>query len=436
MNTFKPFQIGLIGFFAVLAIVAIVALTTYQSTKKDATQVYGDRIVVWGTLSQEAFTAVFKDISATDRAFSVVEYRQFDETAFDFELVNAIAEGRSPDLIVLSSNAMTTHRSKLLPISYDNLTERYIKDTFIDGVGVFMFDEGTYGLPFAVDPLVMYWNRDALASAGIAQAPRTWEELLSSVVAKLTVRDTSKNIHKSGLAFGEFRNVAHAKEVLLLLSLQTGSKMISAVANSYNVTLNEAQGDSTINPPLEAAVQFFTLFSNVDNQLYSWNRAMMRDSEAFLSGDLALYFGFGSEYQSLQQKNPNLNFDVASVPQGEQATALRTYGEFYSFAIPKASTHVQEAFAVANVLTTKDSVNALTHSLRMAPVRSDLIAEGDENPYRSVILQSALIARGWLDPGVAKSNNIFMRLIEGVVSNSMGINDAVGDAIGRLILAY
>ena len=163
---------------------------------------------------------------------------------------------------------------------------------------------------------------------------------------------------------------------------------------------------------------------------------MQEDTDAFLSGDLALYFGFGSEYQSLQQKNPNLNFDVASVPQGEQATALRTYGEFYAFAIPKASTHVQEAFAVANVLTTKESVNTLTHLLHMAPVRSDLIAEGDENPYRSVILQSALIARGWLDPGTAKSDDIFMRLIEGVVSNSMRINDAVADAIDRLTLAY
>jgi ABC-type glycerol-3-phosphate transport system substrate-binding protein len=434
MNTFRPFQIGLIGIFGILAVIAIVVLTTYQAQKANKEQAYGESVVIWGTLSQDVFKSQIQDIARIDKAFHVVEYRQFDEASFDYELINAIAEGRSPDLVVLSANALTTHRSKLIPISYEALSQRYFKDTFIDGAEIFAFTEGSYGVPFAVDPLLLYWNRDLFASNGLAQAPRSWEAIVADVVPHTTLRDTTRNILKSALAFGEVRNVKEAKAVLMLLALQTGSKMVVAEEDRYIVSLNETQTGGGL--PFENAVQFFTDFSNTQSTRYTWNRAMPMDTNAFLAGDLALYFGLGSEYKEIVDKNPNLNFDIAPVPQGANATALRTYGEFYAFAIPKASDNKQGAFAVANLLTRKDNVDTLTRGLNFAPVRRDLISESDNDLYRRVVLESALIARGWLDPGKEESDAIFMQMIEDVVSNRARVNDAVGDAIDRLILAY
>lgn len=434
MNNLRPFQIALIGIFGFFAVVAVIILTTYQAKKSNLEQAYGDSIVIWGTLPQDAFKTLIQDISKVDKAFHVVEYRQIDKESFDFELVNAIAEGRSPDLVILSSNALTTHRSKLIPISYETISQRYFRDTFTDGAEIFAFPEGTYGVPFAIDPLVLYWNRDLLSSSGIAQAPRSWEAVVSEVVPAVTVRDTNRNVLKSALAFGEYRNVTQAKGVLMMLALQTGSKMVTTQENTYHVTLNETIGEG--GAPFEAATQFFTDFSNVTSPRYSWNRAMPADTEAFLSGDLGLYFGLGSEFQSLREKNPNLNFDVAPVPQGLNATILRTYGDFYAFAIPKATKNQQGAFAVANILAKKDNAHTLTESLYMAPARRDLLAEKDSNLFVRVIVESALIARGWLDPGDSESDKVFMQLVEDITSNRVRINEAVNDAIDRLILAY
>src|SRR5690606_26735427 len=158
------------------------------------------------------------------------------------------------------------------------------------------------------------------------------------------------------------------KETLLLLALQSGSQMVSAQEDRYKVNLNIPiqQGARA---PLESAVQFYTDFSNVNSPLYTWNRSMPLDKNAFIAGDLGLYFGFASEVADIEGKNPNLNFDVAMVPQGSSATALRTYGDFYALSIPRASDNAAGAFRVAQVLSGARSSQLLASGSGMASAR-------------------------------------------------------------------
>ena len=435
MNTLRPFQLVLLALFGLLAIIALIFLSLYQASKQSEELAYGERVLIWGTLPQDTFKRLFQEITKTDKPFNAVEYRQIDERTFDDELVNAIAEQKSPDLIVLSGDALVSHRAKLFPIPYESFPVRDFKDTFIDGAELFMFAEGIYGIPFAVDPLVMYWNRDLFATNAIANPPRTWEEVVSVVVPKISQKTNTREITQSGIAFGEYRNIENAKEILMMLALQTGSKLTGAEANKYVVELNEAHNDS-VSRPFESVLQFYTDFSNVNSPLYSWNRAVSSAKSTFLGGDLALYFGRGSELSDIANKNPNLNFDIAPVPQGANATVFRTYGNMYAFAIPKESPNRQGAYAVARVLSGQLPAQALTGALGMAPVRRDLIGAGSKDAFVRVIFESALIARAWLDPDRTKSSDIFKQMVEDVVSNRSRVGDAVGDAVDRLELAY
>ena len=51
-------------------------------------------------------------------------------------------------------------------------------------------------------------------------------------------------------------------------------------------------------------------------------------------------------------------------------------------------------------------------------------------------MSSALIARGWLDPGADASDTILMQMVEDVVSNRARVGTAIADALKRLTLAY
>lgn len=435
MKNMRPFQIVLLAVFGFLGVIAIVFLSAYQAQKNEEESLYGPKVVIWGTLSQESFKHVLQEIDRTDKAFKVVEYFEVPEETFDSEFVNAIAEGRSPDLIILKSDSLVLHRAKLYPIPYDSYSRRDFQDAFVDGAELFALQDGLYGLPFAVDPLVMFWNRDMFSSNGLAQAPVTWESIVADVVPKLTIKDASRNVTQSAVSFGEYRNVAHAKEILMLLALQSGSKMVTEKNKQYEVSLNDPIISGS-RAPLEATLQFYTDFSNVNSPLYSWNRSLPMDKDAFLAGDLGLYFGPGSEIKDIEGKNPNLNFDLAVVPQGVGATARRTYGDFYAFAIPRATKNAQGAFAVSRVMTNSQNSQLLATTFDMSSTRRDNISAGDENLYRKIILESALIARGWFDPESDESDSVFMQMVEDVVSNRLRIGDAVGDAIDRLILIY
>tara|TARA_B100000745_G_scaffold273683_1_gene202196 strand:+ start:1138 stop:2442 length:1305 start_codon:yes stop_codon:yes gene_type:complete len=434
MMNLRPFQIVLLGTFTFLAFLSLIVLSNTKGTTNTEELAYGERVVIWGSLDDDMFDIVFRNITQEDKAFGVVEYYQIDERNFDDEFINAIAEGRSPDMIVLPAESLVKHRAKLLAIPDDSYPYTSYRNNFVDGSEIYVLRDGIYALPFAVDPILLFWNRDIFASNGLAQAPRTWEEIVANVVPRITQRDNSRNILRSSIAFGEYRNVLQAKEVLMMLALQSGSDMVTDGERGYFLGINQSSAGGRA--PLEASLQFYTDFSNANSPTYSWNRAMPTDKNAFVSGDLALYFGYGSEAENINNKNPNLNFDVAQVPQGGTATALRTYGTFYGFAIPRASGNINGAFNVAQKLTSAQVNDELTRALNMASPRRDVVAVGDSSPYRNNMLQSALIARTWLDPDPEASSDIFLRMVEDVVSNRSRAGGAVGDAINRLLLEY
>ncbi|MDC1205655.1 extracellular solute-binding protein [Candidatus Pacebacteria bacterium] len=435
MANLRPFQIFLLAAFVVLAIVAIVLLNGFSSSNSEGEKAYGERVLVWGTLDASVFDSTISELETNDEGLRVVDYVQIDPRTFNDEFLNAVAEGRSPDLILLPSSEFVQNRSKLLALSYETVPLRDFKNTYIDGAEIFARPDGVYALPLGVDPVVMYWNRDLFANNGLAQAPTTWESIVSTAVPTLTRRDNNRNITQSALAFGEVRNIQNAKEIMLLLTLQSGSGMIIEDQGRYLVQLNQSLGGNGL-PPFEVSVQFFTNFSNSNTQLYSWNRSRPLDRSAFISGDLAMYFGYGSEVDIIQGQNPNLNFDMADVPQGASATINRTYGEFYGFAIPKASQNTQGAFRLASLLTRPDIAAVITEGLGIAPAQRSAVAAGSGGLFRQIILSSALVARAWLDPDQVQSDLIFREMIEDVTSGRKSFSQAASDAIQKISLAF
>lgn len=434
MQNLRPFQIGLLLAFAVVAIVSIVALASFKGFSVNAVNPYGNEVVIWGTLDESAFSSVIYEIIKDDKNFQVVKYVQKDERTFKSELVNAIADDRGPDAIVLSHADLVSLRSKLQPFSYSTISRRTLRDTHIDGAEIFALQDGLYAVPFLVDPLLMYWNRDLFSTGGIAGAPATWESL-TDTVEQLTLRDATRNIQQATVAFGEYINVIHPKDVLLTLLHQSGSQLVEEDSNRYRIAINTVAGNEGLQP-LHSVAQFYTEFSNSASPLYSWNRTFQDDRSAFLGEKLALYFAPGSEYQRLLQQNPNLNFDAANVPQGSGATVKRVYGEFYGLAIIKASANPQGAYRAILRLTDPAVASVVSESLQMAPTHRSLLAAGSSDPIRQVIFTSALIARGWLDPGSDASNEIFRQMVEDIVSGRQKVSGAVIDTVKRLELAF
>jgi len=419
-----------------LALLSLILLRGFSPNTSAENNPYGPRVVIWGPFPFNDVEDVLQQITDEEEAFGVVDYVFVSKEQFADRFLNAIAEGNAPDLVMLPHTELVSQRSKLLPIPYDTdgFSTRNIRDRYVDGAEIFALQNGLYAVPYVVDPLVLYWNRDLFAGAGLSGPPRSWEQLVGEAVGALTVRDNSRTILQSALAFGEFRNVRNATAVLSLLMMQSGSTLVTETDRGYEVALNESLVGGR--PPLEAALQFYTDFANASNPLYSWNRAQAEDRQAFIAGDVAMYFGFASEAAMIQDRNPNLNFDVAPVPQGSSATVARTYGNFYGLAIPRASRNPQGAFVAARTLASAQNSLNMAVAVGYTPVHRAALTAGTSDAYAAVGYEAALVARGWLQPDSASTDTAFQSMVEDVNSARSRVGSAASDAINRLIMAY
>jgi ABC-type glycerol-3-phosphate transport system substrate-binding protein len=418
------FQVILIGVFVAITLIGVFVFSSYKGSSKDAVSV-----TIWGTISQITFNNIIAKTSLYQSKEFTLQYVEKTEEQFDNDFIEALASGTGPDILMLPSGKILKHRNKVFPIPYTVFTQRQFKDAFIEGTELYMAPEGVLAMPISVDPLVMYWNRSIFTEAKLTQPPAYWDEFynLANTVSK---KDGALNISRSAVAFGEFGNVAHAKEIIMNLAMQAGTPITKWGDNKVVSVFAESMGKSII--PAEAAVNFYTEFSNPAKGSYSWNRSLPYSTGYFLSGDLALYFGFASEIGDLQYKNPNLNFDAAAVPISREGGSDVSYANFNAFAITKASQKINAAFSVISILTGADGAKAFSEGVKLPPARRDLLKTKPVDAYQSVFYNSAIRSRGWLDPLPTETNMVIKDMVESITSGRSRTGEAVAKA-GREI---
>ncbi|MFA6095893.1 MAG: extracellular solute-binding protein [Candidatus Paceibacterota bacterium] len=409
-------------FTAILVFFAVAGAALFSFVKNDGSS-QAPTLSMWGDIDKAVMSRFLADISLDYPDQVNVDYVQKDRVRLEPDLIEALARGSGPDLILLPQDLIVKELDKFYQIPFDTYSKRVFQDSFIEEGEMYFTPTGIVGLPFSIDPLVMYWNRDIFATAGSAKPPATWTDF-AALVPKVTKKDSGGSITQSLVSFGEVRNVDHAKDIISLLAMQAGTPIIAWNANGSLKSVLSAGGGSLV--PGEEAVRFFTEFSNPVKSLYSWNRSLPTAKNSFVSGRLALYFGYASELPGLRAANPNLNFDIAAVPQAGGRTM--TYGKMRAIALLKASPNISAAYTAATTLTSAPVIARWIAKSNLPPVRRDLLSAVPGDAYKAVFYQGALTAKAWLDPNKDVSDVIFMKLVEDVTSGKSRISEAVRTA--------
>ncbi|MBP9710862.1 MAG: extracellular solute-binding protein [Candidatus Pacebacteria bacterium] len=420
----STFQIIVLGVCAALILIGVGVFASFGGLGNEDT--VGD-VTIWGTVDSSIMDRLISTMLSGDKAFSGVDYVEKSPTTYHADIVNAMATGKAPDLVFLSQEEIGIFEDKLLIIPYGMVSQATFLSSFIDESQVFLTDEGELALPFMVDPVVMYWNRDLFSSAGVASPPKFWNDFLT-LAPKMTSLDAGANITKSAVGLGQWQNVANAKAILSTLFMQAGDKVVVRKGSGdLEVVLGDVPTNAPSNPA-ESALRFYTEFTNPSKTTYSWNRTLPLSTTAFVAGDVAVYFGFASEYPSLAARNPNLPFAVARVPQVEGSSIRATYGRLTGMVIPRNASNPNGAAQIAQRLSSAESVSTLSALTGLPPVRRDVTIKTSDNAAMGVFVESALIARGWVDPDSTKTDAIFRTMIESVVSGRLDSGGAVNEA--------
>lgn len=376
-------------------------------------------ISFWGTMPEKLAQVLISDFNQRFKDIKV-NYRELKPDAYIADLVNALASGAGPDVFLLPSEQILKQKDKVVILNSTVYPLRAYRDNFADIAEIYALPEGIVGLPFEIDPLALYWNRDLFRNAGLAKPPSDWNEF-SEAAIKLKTADGQKII-TAGAALGEFANIKNAKDILAMLMLQNGNKILDPE------TLKPVFGlRGAVLSPGEEALLFFISFSDPKKETYTWNKSQPEALSAFASGRLAMYLGFASDIESILALNPHLNFDVAATPQisGKPKT---TFAKSSALAVLKQSQNIPAALTFIYDLTGFNQQELLAKNSFKAPALRSVLAKSQKDPVLETFYQSAVRSLGWLDPDPGKTRAIWQEMSESVLSGSKRINQAVTDA--------
>jgi ABC-type glycerol-3-phosphate transport system substrate-binding protein len=415
------FQIMLMVVFGAFAVAGILVFAFAVGGNSQGAGI--GKVVIWGTLDKGAVNSMLDTAAQANPQLQQVSYVQKNDATYNQTISSALAQNAGPDMFIVSSDYATQNEPEVSSIPYAQLTVVQFQNIFAEAANVYLGGGGVIAIPFAVDPMVLYWNRDMLSSAGYAQPPATWETL-QGMAPQLTVRDGSGNIQKSAIALGTYQNIGNAKADLSLLMLQEGSPIVTRDASGKLAPGIVAQNSGTASQAGEQALAFYTGFADPSQAYYSWNGAMQDARTAFAAGDTAFYVGYASEFPEIAAMNPNLNFTVAPIPQFKNANHSTDFGRVYAFAIPRVSTNPQGALLAAKLLDSATTTNALAASLGIAGARRDVLSM-QQSGYAALFASMAIITDTWPDPDPVQTEALFRAMIEDTISGAATLPQAL-----------
>ena len=119
-------------------------------------------------------------------------------------------------------------------------------------------------------------------------------------------------------------------------------------------------------------------------------------------------------------------------PQIRGNTARITFGEMQAIAIAKNGARTGASFQVAYLLTGKDISDEIGKVFKLPPPRRDILAVKQTDSFNSVFYDSALMARGWLDPAPKETYTILKDMAEGISSGRFRVSEAVSQASAEM----
>lgn len=380
-------------------------------------------VVIWGTISSDFMEPLIQQYNIKAKTYRV-SYKEVNENRFVSTLVDALANGAGPDMILAPYQIIISQSSRLYPYPLTSITEKTYKDAYVDGASVFWSPYGALALPVSIEPMVLFYNRTLLSKHGIANPPTHWDEFID-ITPKLTVIN-NKSFTESAIALGSYSNVPYTKDILITIVNQLGQAAVLQLYGSngltYDVLVNKPVMGKEEVYPLTTAVRFITQFTDQSKETYTWSQFLSSAPELFIAEKLAMYIGYSGEFSGLQSSNQKLDFGMTYLPQIKDANTFTTGMRMYGLATLRQTRNPQAALVTESTLSGVQWSSSIASAVGgISPLKSVISQSG----LPEVISRSALIARGWPDIYYNQSSELFARMMDEILSGRSLLTDAV-----------
>jgi len=401
----------------------------------------------------------FEEIIANYKAlhpYVTINYRKLRYSEYEKELLEALAEDKGPDILSLHNTWMKKYQTKLAPLPAElsmvyqtskgtikkevvseirktkSLSLKDLKNNFVDAVyGDVVLKDGEknaekiFGLPLALDSLALYYNKDLLNNASIAEPPVFWNREFQQMVKKLTKQDEKGQIIQAGVAMGGSTNIERYSDILSVLMMQNGAVMADQNGNVTFDKIPSALQGQNYSPGLEA-LRFYTDFSNPAKEVYSWTSNLNNSLSMFISGKLAMMFGYAYHMPTIKSQAPKLNFSVAKLPQIEGNISNVNFTNYWVEAVSNKSQHINEAWDFVQFATKAEQAKSYLEKTEKPAALRALVDQQIESSEISAFAEQVLTAKSWYhgeDPNAAEA--VISDMIDSINKGESDIEEAI-----------
>ncbi len=396
-------------------------------------------------------------------SFITINYRKLTYSEYEEALLDALAEDRGPDIFSIQNTWVRKYQTKISPLpdsismvypvvkgslkkevipelrTSKSITVTEVKNSFVDTVynDVVLTDQSDnkskiYGLPLSIDTLAMYYNKDLLNNAGIAQLPAYWNKDFQQAVRKLTKQDLKGDLIQSGVALGGSANIERSVDILAALMMQNGAVMMEGNSVKFNVIPPIFQ-ERGYNPGMEAA-RFYSDFANPAKEVYAWNNQLDNSLRNFIDGKLAIFFGYSYHLPVIQAQAPKLNFALAKFPQIEGNPTEANVANYWLETVSAKSKYKNEAWDFIQFMTTKpEQVKKYLARTKYPTALRSLVNEQLNDEELNVFASQLLIAKSWYwGKDFVAAEKAINEMIDAIVANPEQLETAVNVAASRV----
>ena len=381
-------------------------------------------LTVWGVDPQEFFQENLTGYE-TLRPNARVDYEEINPATYENDLINALAAGKGPDVIMFRNSWLPKHHNKLIAVQELQLKLKTFQELFPAVVEQDFAPDGKIrALPLYIDTLALFYNQNTFDKAGLAVPPQDWLDF-QNLIPKLRQKDSAGRLAKPAAAIGgSGKTIDKAEDLLMLLMLQAGAKMTDAEFTQATFAGNVGG----FLPGLDA-LNFYAKFSDPKDIYYTWNDSLENSLDNFAKGDTAMIFNYASNRPAIKNKNPFLSFKAAEMPQPANSEKAVNYPDYWGLAVTNNSQNPDWAWDLVLYLTANEPAaeNYLKISNRPPALRT-LVQKYADHPELGVFAKQALSARSWPQIDKEQIRTIFSDMISAVISGQLDSPAAAGQA--------
>ena len=245
----------------------------------------------------EAYAKTKPDVTVNLLSSSLREMEQ--------KLSAAIPTGTGPDIFDIGSGISIKFSDAGLLDPNPTDVDTYLKSGAWNKFTVDWFTQKgkTYGLPLLEGRAQMFWNKAMFKEAGIADAPKTFGEIMEAA-KKLVKFDATGKMTRAGISMrlsGQGSGIT--EKFRFVLEPAGGSIIKQAASGKWHNNFDNAAG--------QRALQFYVDVVQKDKVD---DPKIPHDADAFATGQAAMLFREAWVIGEIKKKNPTLDYGVAPIP--------------------------------------------------------------------------------------------------------------------------